>query len=184
MLGELLLPLCGLALIGALFVAAYTDLKHRLIFDWLNLAIACAAPLAWWAQGLSLWPDVALQLSIGLGFFLFFLLQFNFGVMGGGDVKLAGALGLWIAPSLIVPFLMIMAVAGAVISIVMMINLRLRGQAVFQGSLTLPSLDDDTNDPAEPDRLREAPYGVAIAAGGCWVVYQQYINQFLQNSLN
>jgi prepilin peptidase CpaA len=184
MSGELLSPLCGIALMCGLLVAAFTDLKSRFISDRLNLAIALAAPLAWWAQGLALWPDVGQQLAIGIGFFVFFLLQFNFGVMGGGDVKLAGALGLWIAPALVVPFLMIMAVVGAVISIVMMVNLRVQGKPVFQGPLTLQVADDEDADAQPTDPSREAPYGIAIAAGGCWVIYQQYINHFLQNSLN
>ena len=57
------------ALAIALLVAAFTDLRSRQIDNWLNAAIALGAPLFWWASGLSLWPDVALQLGVALATF-------------------------------------------------------------------------------------------------------------------
>ncbi len=54
------------ALAIALVVAAITDIRRREIDNWLNAAIALAAPLYWWASGLSLWPDVAWQLGIAI----------------------------------------------------------------------------------------------------------------------
>ncbi|MCP5996075.1 hypothetical protein NL385_28455, partial [Klebsiella pneumoniae] len=50
--------LAGLAI--ALLHAAYTDILRREIVDWLNAGIALAAPVFWWACGLSFWPDMAL----------------------------------------------------------------------------------------------------------------------------
>ena len=50
--------LLGLLAIG-LLAAAFTDLKRRQIDNWLNAAIALAAPAFWWASGLDLWPGVA-----------------------------------------------------------------------------------------------------------------------------
>jgi prepilin peptidase CpaA len=172
MSGELLLPLCGSVLMLGLLVAAATDLKARIIPNSLNLAIAVAAPLAWWAQGMALWPDVAWQVGVAVLVFIPFLLMFNFGAMGGGDVKLIAALALWISPVLIMPFLLVMAVIGGGVAAVMLVQHRLRAPAMAG-----PTSDEDSPAP-------EVPYGVAIAAAGCWVVYQQYINHFLQNSLN
>ena len=57
------LLLGGLAI--ALAIAAYTDLKRRQIDNWLNGAIALAAPLYWFSAGFSLWPDVAWQVGMG-----------------------------------------------------------------------------------------------------------------------
>mgnify|MGYP006140044167 CR=1 FL=1 len=54
--------LAGLAI--ALLVAAFTDLRSRHIGNWLNGGIALGAPLFWWANGLSLWPDIALQIGV------------------------------------------------------------------------------------------------------------------------
>lgn len=103
--------LLGLLAIALLF-AAGTDLKRREIDNWLNLAIALAAPAFWWAGGLSLWPDVAIHLGVALTAFAVAAGLFAIGQMGGGDVKLITALALWFPPALFVNMLMIMAVLG------------------------------------------------------------------------
>ena len=59
-----------IALAIALVFAAFTDLRRRQIDNWLNAAIAVAAPAFWWSSGLSLWPDVALQLGVALAAFV------------------------------------------------------------------------------------------------------------------
>ncbi|OZA90617.1 MAG: peptidase, partial [Erythrobacter sp. 34-65-8] len=90
--------LLGALAIG-LLVAAFTDIRRRQIDNWLNGAIVCAAPLWWWASGLSLWPDVAIQLGIALAAFIVLAGLFALRAMGGGDVKLLTALALWIEPT-------------------------------------------------------------------------------------
>ena len=100
----------------ALLFAAGTDLKRREIDNWLNLAIALAAPAFWLASGLSLWPDVALHLGVALAAFVVAAILFAMGQMGGGDVKLIAALALWFPPALFVNMLMIMAVLGYVLT--------------------------------------------------------------------
>jgi len=88
-----------LALICALgtllIVAAITDLRSRIISNRLNLIVAALAPLWWIACGLPLWPDVVAQLGAGIVVFAIFAGLFALGLMGGGDVKLLGALALW-----------------------------------------------------------------------------------------
>ena len=56
----------GLAI--ALLVAAFTDIRRRQIDNWLNAAIVVGAPVFWWASGLSLWPGVAIQIGLALGY--------------------------------------------------------------------------------------------------------------------
>jgi prepilin peptidase CpaA len=58
-----------IALAIALVFAAFTDMRRRQIDNWLNAVIALAAPAFWWASGLSLWPDVAIQLGTALAAF-------------------------------------------------------------------------------------------------------------------
>ena len=72
----------GLAI--ALLVAAVTDMRRRQIDNWLNAAIALAAPLFWWASGLSLWPGVAWQLGIAAITFAVTAGLFAMRAMGGG----------------------------------------------------------------------------------------------------
>lgn len=136
------------ALAIALTVAAITDIRRRQIDNWLNAAIAAGAPLFWWASGLALWPGVALQL--GLAVVTFFVLAglFALKAMGGGDVKLLTALALWMPALLFLKLLVIMALAGGVLTITMgMWHITRR----------------------QKDKLK-VPYGIAIATAGIWII--------------
>ena len=106
------------ALAIALMVAASTDLKRREIDNWLNAAIALAAPGFWWASGMALWPDVAWQLGLALAAFAVLAGLFQIGAMGGGDVKLLVALALWITPLWFVRLLLVMSLAGGALTVV------------------------------------------------------------------
>ncbi len=138
-----------IALAIALLLAASTDIRSRTIYNWLNLAIAAAAPAFWWASGMALWPDVAIQLAIAALAFAFFAGLFALRMMGGGDVKLLTALALWIEPSAFLQLLVIMALAGGALTIVMGVYHVMRRRK---------------------DKL-QIPYGVAIAFGALWVLY-------------
>ena len=137
----------------ALLVAAFTDLRSRHIGNWLNGAIALGAPLFWWANGLALWPDVALQLGVALAAFAVLAGLFALRAMGGGDVKLLTALALWIAPMLFLKLLVVMALVGGVLTLVFgawhVMRKRREKLAI--------------------------PYGVAIALAGLWVLGTNYL---------
>jgi len=137
----------------ALLVAAFTDLKSRKIANWLNGAIALAAPVFWWATGMALWPDVALQLGLAMATFLGLSILFALKAMGGGDVKLLTALALWIAPAHFLQLLIMMALAGGVLT------LAFGGWHIIR---------------REKEKLA-IPYGVAIAAAGLWVIASFYV---------
>ena len=140
------------ALAIALLVAAYTDFRRRTISNWLSGAIALAAPLFWWANGLSLWPEVALQLGVGVATFAVLAGLFALRAMGGGDVKLLTALALWIEPFAFLKLLIIMALAGGAITILF-------------GAWHLAR--------RQRDKIA-VPYGVAIAFAGLWVLGTNY----------
>lgn len=140
----------------AMVYAAYTDLRERIIDNWLNLAIAALAPVWWWATGLSLWPDIAIQLGLGLIVFIVFAALFAFGAMGGGDVKMLGALALWFPVIPFISLLFVMAVAGGLLTLAMVLRHRLQ----------------------KAEGKPEIPYGVAISAAGLWSLYERYFNQF------
>lgn len=142
-----------IALAIALLFAAFTDIRSRTIHNWLNIAIAAGAPLFWWSSGLSLWPDVAIQLGCTILAFGFFAGLFALRMMGGGDVKLLTALALWIEPVTFLQLLMVMAISGGVLTIVMGAWHVMRRQK---------------------DKLA-IPYGVAIAFGALWVLYPKLI---------
>jgi prepilin peptidase CpaA len=139
-----------------LVAAAITDLRSRIISNWLNLAIAVMAPLYWLAAGISFWPDMLLQLSLGLGVFALFAGLFAFGMMGGGDVKMLAALALWFPWTALLFLLVMMAMIGGVVTVVTVIHHRI------------------TRRVGQP----EIPYGVAISLAALWVVGERYINHF------
>jgi prepilin peptidase CpaA len=146
-----------LALLGsALVYACYTDWTSRTIPNWLTGGISLAAPHFWLASNLNFLPGVAIQIGIGIVFFALFALFFALGAMGGGDVKLIAALGLWF------PLL---------VSIDMLIATSLLGGALTIGFIIHRKINRITG-PAE------VPYGIAIALAGLWSIYERYLNHF------
>ena len=141
------------ALAIALLVAAFTDLKSRRIANWLNLAIALGAPLFWWASGMAIWPDIAIQLGTALATFAALSILFALRAMGGGDVKLLTALALWIEPMVFLKLLIMMALLGGVLT------LAFGAWHVMR---------------RRKDRIA-IPYGVAIALAGLWVIAAFYL---------
>ncbi|HEV7313473.1 A24 family peptidase [Sphingopyxis sp.] len=146
-----------MVLLGVLMIAAaISDLRSRTISNELNAVIALLAIPFWIASGLAAWPDVPIQFGAALAVFLVFAGLFAIGAMGGGDVKMIGAVMLWIPLPLFMPTLTVMAVGGGILSAIMLIYMKLR-----------PS-----------EKAAEVPYGVAIAAAGLWALHQHYLNQF------
>ena len=143
-------------LAAALVAAAVGDWRSRTIPNWLNGAIALGAIPFWWASGLSLWPDVGVQLGVALGVFSLFALAFHFGAMGGGDVKMVAALALWLPAGAVLKLLVIMSIAGGLLTVAMLIPHRIAKSA------------------GQP----EIPYGIAIAFAGFWLIGERFLNQF------
>jgi prepilin peptidase CpaA len=153
--GGFTLALLGLLAATLLWIAV-VDVRTYTISDGLNLAIALAAPLYWWSVGLPLWPDAAIRVGVAVVVFLLFAGAFYLNVMGGGDVKLAGALALWFTPYETLSLIVIMSIAGGVLTLIV---------------LGLHHLRKKTDRP-------EVPYGVAIAMGGMWLLAQRFLNHF------
>jgi prepilin peptidase CpaA len=147
--------LCGTLALMLLW-AAVVDIRTRTIANGLNLAIALMAPLFWWAAGVDLWPDAAMRMGVAVAVFLLFALAFQLGAMGGGDVKLAAALALWFSPGSTLKLIVLMSIAGGVLTLIVMIEHKLK----------------------KNEGRPEVPYGVAIAFGGLWLLAQRFLNHF------
>ncbi|WP_155263339.1 A24 family peptidase [Sphingomonas segetis] len=143
-------------LAAILVVAAVIDVRTFTISNRLNLTVALLAPVYWASVALSPWPGVAVQLATGGAVFLVLAGAFYAGMMGGGDVKLAAALSLWFSPASTVKFLVLMSIAGGVLTLVVLAWHRSRGR----------------------EGRPEIPYGVAIAFGGLAILTQRFLNQF------
>jgi prepilin peptidase CpaA len=145
-----------LLLAAALVAAAISDWRSRTITNRLNAAIALLAIPFWFASGLAIWPDMATQVGVAALVFALFAIAFHFGAMGGGDVKLVAALALWLPPGAVLKLLVIMSLAGGLLTLAMVIRHRLK----------------------RPDGALEIPYGIAIAFGGFWLISERFLNQF------
>lgn len=146
-----------LVVLGLLLVSAgIEDARTREIANWKNAAIALLAVPWWIAIGLPLWPGVAFQIGIALGVFALFAAAFHFGMMGGGDVKMIGALALWFPFQPLLSMLVIMSLAGGVVTVLMLIDKKLRRQS------------------EQP----EIPYGIAIAIAALLTLREPILNQF------
>ena len=144
----------GLALLLA--YAAFGDIRARTIPNWLVLLVAAMAPGIWWMSGMELWPDMVIQIGIAFAFLALFSVFFAMNAMGGGDVKLIAALALSFPALLFVQLLMVMAVAGGVITIAMWAHEKIR----------------------KSGKSIEVPYGVAISLAGLWGIHERYLNHF------
>lgn len=155
-MGELFVTFLLVALGLLLVSAGIEDARIREIANWKNALIALMAPLWWWANGLSLWPEVALQVGVALAVFAFFAGAFALGQMGGGDVKMIGALALWLPIQPLIWMLVIMSLLGGALTLIMVADkwLRKNGNPV------------------------EIPYGVAIAIATLLVIREPIINHF------
>ena len=140
------------ALAIALLVAAVTDIRRREIDNWLNAGIAVGAPLFWFASGIGA-VDIIFQVGIALIVFIVLAGLFAAGMMGGGDVKLLTAVALWIHPLWFLQLLIVMSVAGGLLTAVLFVRHRMQKSAA---------------------RLA-VPYGVAISFAGLWTLASQYV---------
>ncbi len=144
-------------LLGVLLVSAgIEDARTREIANWKTATVALLAPVWWYANGLDPWPGMALQIGVALVVFALFLLAFHFGMMGGGDVKLIVALALWLPFPAFLSMLMVMSIAGGLVTLVMMIE--------HHAKKNLGQI--------------EVPYGVAIAIAGLLALREPLLNQF------
>lgn len=137
----------------ALLLAALCDLRWRTIPNGLTALLALGG-LA--AAALSGWPDAGWTVLAALGVLAGGTALFAFGAMGGGDVKLAAALALWLPGGAVPSFLVLTALAGGLLGLAMVLG-RL-GAGLAAGHGLRPALAEGLAAPA--------PYGVAIAAGG------------------
>jgi prepilin peptidase CpaA len=146
-----------LGLLAAFLVwIAVVDVRTYTISDGLNLTIALLAPVYWWSAGVPFWPDAAIRVGVAVVVFLLFAGAFYMNVMGGGDVKLAGALALWFTPYETITLIVIMSIAGGVLTLLVI------GIHHARKKIGRP----------------EVPYGVAIAVGGMWLLAQRFLNHF------
>ncbi len=165
-------------LTGAMLLAAaagWTDLRWRRIPNWLTVAALLIGVIANTAvSGLSGLKNSLLGAALGLALLLPFVLLRS---LGAGDWKLAGALGAFTGPGLLVDLLLSSILVAGIMAVVLVIYKGRTRQTIrnighilislvtFRLPGTQVSLDN-------PESLK-VPYGVALAFtvvlyGICW----------------
>ncbi len=138
---------------AAMLHVIVTDLRHRRIRNWLVAALAAVyAPLAL-ACGLP-GTEIGFALVAALLVFAAGFGAFAAGWVGGGDVKLASVVALWLGAGLTLPFIIYASLFGGALALAV-----LTGRALlrFTSSGAAPEADA---------RRMALPYGPALALAG------------------
>lgn len=99
------------------------------------------------------WMHLATHAAVGLAILCGGLILFARGWMGGGDVKLLAVTGLWLGPAATPALLLLTALAGGVLTL-MLLACRALGAGRLAGGRIA----------ALRDPMDRVPYGIAIAA--------------------
>ncbi|MEO1490975.1 MAG: prepilin peptidase [Pseudomonadota bacterium] len=149
--------LASIVFLGAMAVVIYTDLKTRQIQNKLILLLlGLYVPMVIAAGGnaeVILFGVLAAIPVLILGF-----VCFTFGWMGGGDAKLMPVSVLWLGPALGVPYLLIGAVVGSLLTLGILAYRR-RFAPTDGKSMPLDA---------------EVPYGPALALSGAVMFLQSW----------
>ncbi len=161
--------LVALPTIGLLAVAAVSDLATRTIPDEACIALALLGFGARLFAGIT---AAALSVAVAAGLFVLLALAHARGALGGGDVKLAAALAVGLAPLQTYRFVVATVLAGGVLSVLHLVLRRAPPPArLVSRSAGLASLARRivTIERWRIRRKGSLPYGIAIACGGAWV---------------
>lgn len=166
--------LLALTVLGAmLVVTAYTELQDSRIPNWVTIPGLLAGLLIGYLPG-----GVSLGSSVG-GFltgFGFLFVFYMFGGMGGGDVKLMGAVGSLMGYPLVIKALMYTALIGGMMAVVVMVwrhvpAARIAAWMSPSGAEPEPAAGVQAEgEDAPPPDPSTVPYGFAII-GGCLVTF-------------
>ena len=107
------------AAIFLLVLMTATDFEQYMLFDAMTLSLAIIGAIRVWQLNLNVFDSAAASL-VGGGFFL--LLAVTTKALGGGDVKLIAALGLWLGCEKLLNVVLIGSIAGGIVALLMILS--------------------------------------------------------------
>ncbi len=174
----MLTMLALMAFAGLLIRAALEDLFERripnlvcagIVVSFFLYALVTPQPVDWSGSF-----SVA-ALAFGLGAVLFYR-----GAMGGGDVKLMTACGLWCGFDMSVTFALVVCLTGGVLALLYLLVsyvIRIRTDPKPPVMRLVPTAWPGQNTKQGAGLpCDDLPYGIAIAAGGGWVATELFLH--------
>jgi prepilin peptidase CpaA len=153
--------------IFAVCLAAIEDMRVFRIPNWASASVALAfVPYA--ALHLGLW-DIGMHLVIAATIFVITATFWKFRFIGGGDVKLLSAVGLWLGLELAFPFMLLMTGASVVIAVVLLV-VRHFSWVVYSGVPLRPMLRM-----VAIAETGKCPYALPIAIAALTTVPQKFL---------
>lgn len=159
-------------LVVVIVASVYTELKESRIPNWITgSGILVGLLLGYVPGGLSFGASVG-GFCVGFGFlFLFYM----FGGLGGGDVKLMGAVGALLGYPLVLATLVYTAFVGAIMAVFVLIWRRDLWQGILRAFYVFfrfrRSAPDETTDDGAEQTSVTIPYGIAICIGCIMTVF-------------
>lgn len=149
----MILSLFAIAFFVLCLYAALIDIETLTIPNWLNgwLAFLFVPAVIIAAPG---WEVAGWHLLVGAIAFVVSVALFFLGVYGGGDAKLIPAVLLWLGPAGVAPFLVATAIAGGILTVLILMLRGLVPKGVTPG-FGVATFED----------RKGIPYGVAITTG-------------------
>ncbi len=136
--------------------AMVSDARHLMIPNWTCIIIAAAYLPAALLGSVDI-SVIALHYGVGAGLFLAGLYPFSRGLIGGGDLKLLAAAGIWTGWNDLWSYLVLVALLGGALAVVVLIARRLQKK--------LPILDKVEWLKGGDGPVKPIPYGIAIGLG-------------------
>lgn len=140
------------AFTAVLVWAMASDLIRLEIPDGVHVAILALFGCASFQTGIG-WADILWHLVTAATLFLGGAMLFALGIWGGGDVKLAAVVGLWLGMSNVLSWLLLVSLFGGVLALLILILRAVDRRLAIPAVIRL-----------EPVRTGGVPYGVALAA--------------------
>ncbi len=154
------------ACLFVLLLLASHDLRRRQLPNrWVAAYALLFLPYIWLAGFTP--GQLGEHLLVGGAAFLVLFVFFVAGVTAGGDVKLGTAVLLWAGPALALPVVAVIAWTGGVVGVLGWLADRRSGRRLVAACRPLHRVWHALS------ARRGVPYGVALAAGGLYVLWRQ-----------